>query len=76
MTEEERSQVKRALLDLIEECRKGGAAIGEPASGRLDAVARATEALLALDGPTPKNGPGEAVLNAAELARVVCGVTS
>lgn len=76
MTEEERSQVKRALLDLIEECRKGGSTLTETASDRIDAVARATEALLALDSTTPKNAPGEAVLNAAELARVMHGVTS
>lgn len=47
MTEEERNEVKRALLDLIEECRIGGR-VGEDASARLDAVAHGTEALLLL----------------------------
>lgn len=76
LTEGERAEVKAALLDLIEECRKGGSSIDEPASDRLLAVAHATEVLLALDGSTPKNGPGEAALSAAELARVLRHVTS
>lgn len=44
MTKEELEQVKGALLDLIEECRKGGQ-VGEDASARLEAVAHGTEAL-------------------------------
>lgn len=76
LSDEERATVKTALLDLIEECRKGGSTIDEPASDRLLAVAHATEVLLALDGSTPKNGPGEAALSAAELARVLRHVTS
>lgn len=47
LTDEERGQVKRALLKLIEECA-GGGLIGENASARLDAVARGAEALLLL----------------------------
>ena len=47
LTDEEREQVKRALLKLIEECA-GGGLIGENASARLDAVARGAEALLLL----------------------------
>lgn len=47
LTDEEREQVKRALLKLIEECA-GGGLIGENASARLDAVARGVEALLLL----------------------------
>ena len=45
LTDEEREQVKLALLKLIEECASGGL-IGENASARLDAVARGAEALL------------------------------
>ena len=48
MTEEERSQVKRALLDLIEECRKGGSTLTEAASDRLLAASEAAKALLML----------------------------
>lgn len=47
LTDEEREQVKRALLKLIEECA-GWGLIGENASARLDAVARGAEALLLL----------------------------
>lgn len=47
LTDEDREQVKRALLKLIEECA-GGGLIGENASARLDAVARGVEALLLL----------------------------
>lgn len=47
LTDEEREQVKRALLNLIEECA-GGGLVGENASARLDAVARGAEALLLL----------------------------
>lgn len=47
LTDEEREQVKLALLKLIEECA-GGGLIGENASARLDAVARGAEALLLL----------------------------
>ena len=47
MTKEEREQVKRALLDLIEECRDGGR-VGEDASARLEAVAHGAEALALL----------------------------
>lgn len=47
LAEGERAEVKAALLGLIEECRSGGG-VGEGASARLNAVARATEALMLL----------------------------
>lgn len=48
LTEPERASVKAALLDLIEECRKGGSTIDELASDRLLAVSEAAKALLML----------------------------
>lgn len=48
LTDAERARVKAALLDLVEECRNGGGRVGELASDRLNAVARATEALMLL----------------------------
>lgn len=48
LTEPERASVKAALLDLIEECRKGGSTIDELASDRLLAVSEAAKVLLML----------------------------
>lgn len=44
---EEREVVKSAILELIEECRKGGT-VCEDASARLEAVAHGAEALMQL----------------------------
>lgn len=46
MTDEEREQVKRALLDLIEECRDGGAPDGASVADRTVAATTATQILL------------------------------
>lgn len=44
---EERELVKAAILELIEECRRGGT-VCEDASARLEAVAHGAEALMLL----------------------------
>ena len=45
---EEKQEVKRVLMELIEECRKGLSSVNETASDRLRAVAEAANALTRL----------------------------
>lgn len=46
MDEKEKEAVKEALLELIEECRKGASTVDDPASDRLVAASEAAKVLL------------------------------
>ncbi|WP_303250322.1 hypothetical protein [uncultured Slackia sp.] len=48
VSDDDRAKAKKALMDLIEECRKGPSTLEETASERLKAVTGAVDALLRL----------------------------